>query len=152
MSLPVFCFDHWAQGPAAAQFRRIRPARHLDIQDELWQHLGIQDEAQPMTDVIQGTLDMLILKSLSLAPMHGFGITKRIEQISKGVFKVNPGSLLLAFQRMERDGLIDAEWRATENNRRAKFYIITDKGRKRLNTETREWERRTAAIARLLEA
>jgi PadR family transcriptional regulator, regulatory protein PadR len=105
-----------------------------------------------MTDVIQGTLDMLILKSLSLAPMHGFGITRRIEQISAGVFKVNPGSLLLAFQRMERDGLIDAEWRPTENNRRAKFYSITDKGRKHLKTETREWERRTAAIARLLEA
>ena len=105
-----------------------------------------------MTDVIQGTLDMLILKSLSLAPMHGFGITKRIEQISKGVFKVNPGSLLLAFQRMERDALIDAEWRPTENNSRAKFYSITDKGRKHLKIETREWERRTAAIARLLEA
>jgi transcriptional regulator len=104
------------------------------------------------TDVIAGTLDMLILKSLSLAPMHGFGITKRIEQISKGVFKVNPGSLLLAFQRMERDGLIDAEWRATENNRRAKYYSISDKGRKQLKSETREWERRTAAIARLLEA
>jgi PadR family transcriptional regulator, regulatory protein PadR len=104
------------------------------------------------TDVIQGTLDMLILKSLSLAPMHGFGITKRIEQISKGVFKVNPGSLLLAFQRMERDGLLDSEWRPTENNRRAKFYSITDKGRKRLKAETRDWERRSAAIARLLEA
>ena len=104
------------------------------------------------TDVIQGTLDMLILKSLSLAPMHGFGVTKRIEQISKNVFKVNPGSLLLAFQRMEREGLIDAEWRATENNRRAKYYAITEKGRKRLKAETREWERRSAAIARLLEA
>lgn len=104
------------------------------------------------TDVIAGTLDMLILKSLSLAPMHGFGITKRIEQISKGVFKVNPGSLLLAFQRMERDGMIDAEWRATENNRRAKYYSISEKGRKQLKAETREWERRTAAIARLLEA
>lgn len=105
-----------------------------------------------MSDLIAGTLDMLILKSLSLVPMHGFGITKRIEQISKGVFKVNPGSLLLAFQRMERDGLIEAEWRATENNRRAKYYALTDKGRKQLKTETREWERRTAAIARLLEA
>jgi transcriptional regulator len=108
--------------------------------------------ADTSTDVIQGTLDMLILKSLSLQPMHGFGITKRIEQISKGVFKVNPGSLLLAFQRMERDGVIDSEWRPTENNRRAKFYSLTDKGRKRLKSETREWERRTAAIARLLEA
>jgi len=108
--------------------------------------------SESSTDVIQGTLDMLILKSLSLAPMHGFGITQRIEQISKGVFRVNPGSLLLAFQRMERAGLIDAEWRATENNRRAKYYRLTKKGRRQLENETREWARRTAAIARLLEA
>jgi PadR family transcriptional regulator PadR len=104
------------------------------------------------TDLIQGTLDMLILKSLSLQPMHGFGITQRIEQISHGVFRVNPGSLLLAFQRMERAGLIDSEWKATENNRRAKFYRMTDKGKRQLKNETREWERRTAAIRRLLEA
>ena len=104
------------------------------------------------TDVIQGTLDMLILKSLSLQPMHGFGVTKRIEQISKGVFRVNPGSLLLAFQRMERNGLIDAEWCASENNRRAKYYHLTKKGRKRLEVETTEWRQRVAAIARLLEA
>src|SRR3954447_21303743 len=104
------------------------------------------------TDVIQGTLDMLILKSLSLQPMHGFGVTKRIEQISKGVFRVNPGSLLLAFQRMERSGYIDSEWRATENNRRAKYYSITEKGRKQLKAETKDWERRAAAVARLLEA
>ena len=104
------------------------------------------------TDVVQGTLDMLILKSLSLQPTHGFGVTKRIEQISKGVFRVNPGSLLLAFQRMERDGLIKAEWRASENNRRAKYYEITAKGRKRLKADTSDWARRAAAIARLLEA
>ena len=104
------------------------------------------------TDVIQGTLDMLILKSLSLQPMHGFGVTKRIEQISKGVFKVNPGSLLQAFQRLEREGLIDAEWRASENNRRARYYSLTGKGRKQLKVETTDWQRRVAAIARLLEA
>jgi PadR family transcriptional regulator PadR len=104
------------------------------------------------TDVIQGTLDMLILKSLSLQPMHGFGVTQRIEQISKGVFKVNPGSLLLAFQRMERDGLIDSEWRVSENSRRAKYYALTSKGRKRLKLDTSDWARRVAAIARLLEA
>ena len=104
------------------------------------------------TDVIQGTLDMLILKSLSLQPMHGFGVTQRIEQISKGVFKVNPGSLLLAFQRMERDGLIEAEWRMRENSRRAKYYSITSKGRKRLKLDTSDWQRRVAAIARLMEA
>jgi PadR family transcriptional regulator len=104
------------------------------------------------TDVIQGTLDMLILKSLSLQPMHGFGVTQRIEQISKGVFKVNPGSLLLAFQRLERDGSIDAEWRVSENSRRAKYYRLTRKGRERLELDTSEWRRRVAAIARLLEA
>ena len=71
-----------------------------------------------MSDLIQGTLDMLILKALSLEPMHGFGVTRRIEQISQGVFRVNPGSLLLAFQRMERQGLVRGEWRASENNRR----------------------------------
>ena len=105
-----------------------------------------------MSDVVQGTLDMLILKSLSLQPMHGFGITQRIEQISQQVFRVNPGSLLLAFQRMERAGLIDSEWKATENNRRAKFYRITAKGRRQLERETRDWERRAEAIRRLLEA
>ena len=104
------------------------------------------------TDVMQGTLDMLVLRSLSLQPMHGFGITGRIEQISKGVFKVNPGSLLLAFQRLERAGFVEAEWRETENNRRAKYYQITPAGKKQLKSETREWERRIAAIARLLEA
>ena len=87
------------------------------------------------TDLIQGTLDMLILKSLSLQPMHGFGVTQRIEQISQGVFRVNPGSLLLAFQRMERQGLIGGEWSASENNRRAKYYSLTRKGRKRLEIE-----------------
>jgi PadR family transcriptional regulator PadR len=104
------------------------------------------------TDVIQGTLDMLILKSLSLQPMHGFGVTQRIEQISKGVFKVNPGSLLLAFQRMEREGLIDAEWRMSENSRRAKYYSLTSRGRKQLKLDTDDWQRRVTAIARLLEA
>ena len=108
--------------------------------------------AEQSTDVIAGTLDMLILKSLSLQPMHGFGITQRIEQISKGVFRVNPGSLLIAFQRLEREGLVAAEWRETENSRRAKFYSLTTKGRKRLKAETQDWERRTAAITRLLEA
>ena len=104
------------------------------------------------TDVIQGTLDMLILKSLSLQPMHGFGVTQRIEQISQGVFKVNPGSLLLAFQRLEREGLVDSGWRSSENNRRAKYYSLTTKGRKRLKAETSNWNRRVLAIARLLEA
>lgn len=103
-------------------------------------------------DIIQGTLDMLILKSLSLEPMHGFGVAKRIEQVSRDVFRVNPGSLLLAFRRLERDGLIDAKWRETENSRRAKYYQLTAKGVRRLEEETRDWKRRAAAVARLLEA
>jgi PadR family transcriptional regulator len=104
------------------------------------------------TDVIQGTLDMLILKTLSLQPLHGFGITRRIEQISRGVFKVNPGSLLTALQRLERAGWLDAEWRDTENSRRAKFYSLTRAGRRQLDTETADWNRRAGAVARLLKA
>jgi len=108
--------------------------------------------SEPSTDVIQGTLDMLILKTLSLEPMHGFGIARRIEQVSRGVFKVNPGSLLTAFQRLERAGWLDAEWRQTDNSRRAKFYSLTRSGRRRLEAETSDWHRRTAAVARLLRA
>ena len=104
------------------------------------------------TDVIQGTLDMLVLKTLALEPMHGYGISVRIEQMSKGVFRPNAGSLFLAIQRLERDGLIDGEWKPTENNRRAKYYVLTQKGRKRLSSVTREWGRQAAAIARILEA
>jgi PadR family transcriptional regulator PadR len=104
------------------------------------------------TDVIQGTLDMLILKTLSLEPMHGFGISRRIEQVSQGVFKVNPGSLLTAFQRLERMGWLDSEWRQTENSRRAKYYFLTKAGRKQLAVETADWNRRATAIARLLKA
>jgi transcriptional regulator len=104
------------------------------------------------TDIIQGTLDMLILKTLSLQPMHGFGIARRVEQISRGVFKVNPGSLLTALQRLERAGWLDAEWRQTENSRRAKIYSLTRAGKKQLDAETADWNRRAGAIARLLKA
>jgi PadR family transcriptional regulator PadR len=107
---------------------------------------------EPNTDVIQGTLDMLILKPLSLQPMHGFGIARRVEQISRGVFKVNPGSLLTALQRLERAGWLDAEWRQTENSRRARFYTLTRAGRKQLEIETADWARRASAVARLLNA
>src|SRR5688572_977393 len=106
----------------------------------------------PNTDVIQGTLDLLILKTLSLEPMHGFGIARRVEQISRGVFKVNPGSLLTALQRLERAGWLDAEWRQTENSRRAKFYTLTRAGRKQLELEAADWTRRASAVARLLKA
>lgn len=106
----------------------------------------------PNTDVIQGTLDLLILKTLSLEPMHGFGIARRVEQISRGVFKVNPGSLLTALHRLERAGWLDAEWRETENARRAKFYSLTRAGRKQLQVEAADWNRRVSAVARLLKA
>jgi transcriptional regulator len=104
------------------------------------------------TDVIQGTLDMLILKTLSLQPLHGFGIARRIEQISRDTFKINPGSLLTALQRLERAGALDAEWRQTENSRHAKFYTLTRAGRRQLEAETADWTRRAAAVARLLRA
>ncbi len=107
---------------------------------------------QTNTDVIQGTLDMLILKILSLEPMHGYGIARRVEQISRGVFKINPGSLLTALQRLERAGWLNAEWRQTENSRRAKFYALTRTGKNQLEAETADWTRRASAIGRLLRA
>src|ERR1700733_7366208 len=111
-----------------------------------------QANAQANTDVIQGTLDMLILKTLSLEPMHGFGIARRVEPLSRGVFKGKPGSLLTALERLQRGGWLDAEWRQTENSRRAKFYTLTRAGRKQLEVETADWTRRASAIARVLKA
>lgn len=104
------------------------------------------------TDLIQGTLDMLILKTLSLEPMHGFGIARRVEQVSRGVFKVNPGSLLTALTRLERAGWLDSEWRDTANSRRAKYYTLTRSGRGQLEAETADWSRRAGAVARILKA
>jgi PadR family transcriptional regulator PadR len=102
------------------------------------------------TDVIQGTLDMLILKTLSLEPMHGYGIARRVEQVSRGVFRVNPGSLLTALQRLERAGSVDAAWRQTERGRRARVYTLTRSGRRRLEAAAADWKRRASAVARLL--
>jgi PadR family transcriptional regulator PadR len=84
--------------------------------------------------------------------MHGFGVARRIEQTSRGVFKVNPGSLLTAFQRLERGGYVDAAWRQSDNARRAKYYTLTRAGRRQLDLETADWQRRASAIARLLKA
>jgi len=95
-------------------------------------------------------LDLLILKTLALASLHGFGIGQRIEQMSGRVFKVTLGSLYPALQRLEREGLIEAEWRASENNRRARYYAITAKGRKRLAAEEKDWLRVSAAVTRVL--
>jgi transcriptional regulator len=108
--------------------------------------------ADKPSDVVQGTLGMLILKTLALEPMHGYGIAVRLEQMSKGTFRINAGSLFVALQRLQREGLIKNEWKATENSRRAKYYTLTRQGRKRLDSETREWGRQVAAITRVLEA
>jgi len=102
--------------------------------------------------LLPGTLDMLILKTVALEPMHAFGIGVRLTQISRGVFQVNAGSLFPALRRLERDGLIAGNWRTTENNRRAKYYGLTAQGRAHLKRETRDWEVQTTAIARILEA
>ena len=102
--------------------------------------------------LVQGTLDMIILKTLDLEPMHGYGIALRIEQTSGGVFQVNPGSLFPALTRLERSGDIRGEWRATENNRRARYYALTESGRKKLKSEAREWDKQIAAIARIMES
>ena len=102
--------------------------------------------------LVQGTLDMLILKTLQVQPMHGYGIALRIEQMSRGVFKVNAGSLLPALVRLERQGLLKTEWKSSENNRRAKYYALTRPGKAKLEAEAREWERQIAAIAHILEA
>jgi PadR family transcriptional regulator PadR len=103
-------------------------------------------------DLVQGTLEMLVLKTLALQPMHGFGIAVRIEQISNGVFHVNPGSLFPALNRLERQGSIKGEWRSTENNRRGRYYLLTEHGKKALKEETRDWGRQVEAIAKILEA
>jgi transcriptional regulator len=137
-----------ASHSAAIPLFRLPVAHHILTIKIRRSSVALMDE--PGTDLIQGTLDMLILKTLSLGPMHGFGIGRRIEQVSRGVFKVNPGSLLTAFQRLERMGWLDSEWRLTENGRRAKFYSLTRSGRKRLEIETANWNRRASAIARLL--
>lgn len=108
--------------------------------------------SQQNTDVIQGTLDMIILKTLSLGPLHGYGIAKRIEQVSREVFKVNPGSLLTALKRMEKAGWLESTWRQSETGRRARYYTLTPAGRRQLEDEAEDWRRRSAAVGRLLMA
>jgi PadR family transcriptional regulator PadR len=104
----------------------------------------------PKSDLLQGTLDLLILKTLVGGPMHGWGISLRIQQVSQEVLQVNQGSLYPALHRLEQQGLIAAEWGNSENNRQAKFYELTKSGRKQLVDETRNWERLSTAVARVL--
>jgi PadR family transcriptional regulator len=101
-------------------------------------------------DLLQGTLELLVLKALSLEPMHGWGIGNRIDQLSKDVFRVQQGSLYPALQRMLRKGWIKSQWRASENNRRARYYLLTPLGRRQLATETSTWERASSAVNGIL--
>ena len=104
----------------------------------------------PKSDLLQGTLDLLVLRTLSDGAMHGWGISQRIQQISKDVLQVNQGSLSPALHRLEQQGLIEAEWGNSENNRQAKYYQLTRDGRRQLAEETRNWERISTAVARVL--
>jgi transcriptional regulator len=104
------------------------------------------------SDLLRGTLDMLILKTLTLEPMHGLGISRRIEQITEGVFQVQPGSLFPALHRIEQEGWIKGVWGESENNRRARFYRLTPAGRRRLGEEKRNWSQVTLAITKVMEA
>ena len=104
----------------------------------------------PKSDLLQGTLDLLILRTLAKGPMHGWGISLQIQQVSEDVLQINQGSLYPALHRLEQQGLIEAEWGNSENNRQAKFYQLTHDGRKQLVEETRNWERLSGAVARVL--
>jgi PadR family transcriptional regulator, regulatory protein PadR len=125
----------------------------LDILQEgvytLVEHLG--EAVDKKTDLLQGTLDLLILRTIALEPMHGWAIGQRIQQISKDVLQVQQGSLYPALHRLEHRGLVKADWGPSENNRKAKFYSLTKAGRKQLDAERETWERLAAAVAQVLE-
>lgn len=106
--------------------------------------------AEPRDEVLQGTLDLLVLKALSLAPMHGWGITERLQQWSEDVLRLNQGSLYPALYRLERQGFISSSWKATENNRRARYYTLTASGRRQLETELKTWMRASRAVNQVL--
>jgi transcriptional regulator len=105
---------------------------------------------RPHTDALRGSLDLLILKTLSLAPMHGWGISQRVQQISKGVLEVNQGSLYPALQRLEKDGLVTSDWDTTDNNRRARYYRLTASGARALGVELENWRRFAAGLEAVL--
>ena len=109
------------------------------------------DFEKTRSDLLQGTLDMLILKTLALEPMHGWGISQRIQQISAGVLNVNQGSLYPALYRLEQQGWLEAEWGNSENNRQAKYYRLTKTGRRQLTAETENWDRLSNAINQILQ-
>src|SRR5688500_15810037 len=105
---------------------------------------------RPQTDALRGSLDLLVLKTLSLAPMHGWGISQRVQQISEGVLEVNQGSLYPALQRLEKEGLITSDWGTTDNNRRARYYRLTAAGRRVLGDELESWRRFAAGLEAIL--
>ncbi len=108
--------------------------------------------AESRATVLQGTLDLLILKALSAGELHGLGVSRRIEQITRGTFSVQPGSLFPALHRLEEAGALSSSWQPSENNRRAKFYSLTRSGRRRLGDETAQWQRVSMAIGHALES
>jgi PadR family transcriptional regulator, regulatory protein PadR len=107
---------------------------------------------RPQSDALRGSLDLLVLKTLSLQPMHGWGISQRVQQISDGVLEVNQGSLYPALQRLEKEGLITSDWGTTDNNRRARYYRITASGRRALGAELESWRRFTTGLEAVLRA
>jgi transcriptional regulator len=115
-------------------------------------NLGETTVAKPKADLLQGTLDLLILKTLALGPQHGWGISQRIQQTSQGVLNINQGSLYPALYRLEEQGWIAAEWGSSENNRQAKFYALTRAGRKQLSEETENWARLSSAVNQVLQS
>ena len=106
--------------------------------------------SRPQTDALRGSLDLLILKTLSIAPMHGWGISQRVQQISNGVLEVNQGSLYPALQRLEKDGLLTSDWDTTDNNRRARYYRLTTTGRRALGAELESWRRFSSGLEAVL--
>jgi transcriptional regulator len=112
--------------------------------------LNVEGEMPPSTDLLQGTLDLLILKTVALQPMHGWGIAQRIQQVSKEALQIGQGSLYPALHRLEYKGLIRSDWGSSENNRKARFYSLTRAGKKQLQAELEDWERLTNAIALVL--
>ena len=104
------------------------------------------------SDLLPGTLDLLVLKAVSLGPLHGLGVARRIEQLTSGTFQVKPGSLFPALHRMEEQGWLASEWGDSETNRRAKYYDLTRSGRRQLGTETKRWDEVALAMARVLDA
>jgi transcriptional regulator len=103
-------------------------------------------------DVPQGTLDLMVLKALALGPLHGYGIVQRLDQITRGTFQINPGTVFPALRRLDTAGFVTGEWGVTDTNRRARFYTITRSGRRHLESQMNEWERRALAVRRVLRA